>query len=144
MIIFKKEVGVLNTRITSLQKSIADIESDTTTAGITKRTLFQKTLAKSEEVLASLTATKLPAAQSVYVEALKPLNTKLLLVNPNNDKVLYCYTPSKKSGEFAIIAPPGNYKLIITSDKYAKQTHSFIIPDREPLPVPYTYNVYVK
>ena len=140
----QKEVEVLNTKITSLQKSIADIESDTTTAGMTKKALFQKTLAKSEEVLTSLTTTKLPTAQSVYAEALKPLNTKLLLVSPNNEKVLYRYAPSSKSGEFAIIAPPGNYKLIITGDKYAKQTYPFIIPDREPLPVPYTYNVYVK
>jgi len=140
----QKEIDAMNTKIASLQKSIADLEMDTTATGLAKKVQFQKTLAKSDEVLTSLTSTKLPAAMSTYSEALKPLNTKLSLVNPNNDKVLYRYTPSKKSGEFAIIAPPGNYKLIITSDKYPQQNHAFVIPDREPLPIPYSYNVYVK
>lgn len=140
----EKEMETLNTKIASLQKSIAEIESDTSAIVLAKKAQFQKTLIKSEEVLATLTNTKLPAAQSAYTEACKPLNTKLMLVNPNNDKVLYHFTPSLKSGEFAIIAPPGNYKLIITSDKFAQQSRPFVIPDREPLPMPYPYNVYVK
>lgn len=140
----QKEMESMNVKIASLKKSITELEMDTTAVGMAKKAQFQKTLAKSEEILGTLTNTKIPAATSMYNEALKPLNTKLMLVNSNNDKVLYRYVPSKKSGEFAIIAPPGNYKLVVTCDRYPQQSHAFVIPDREPLPVPYTYNIYVK
>ncbi len=140
----EKEIESLNTKITSLQKSILDLELDTSSSATTKRAQFQKTLAKSEEQLLSLSKTKLPDAKNAYTEACKPLNISVLLLNPNTNKVLYKYTPSQTSGEFAIIAPPGNYKMIVKSDKFPDITRVFQIPDREPLKDPYLYNIYVK
>lgn len=139
----EKEIELLNTKISSLQKTISDIEKDTAAAIIAKKIQLQKTLAKSEEQLLALN-TKLAEVKISFLEACKPLNITISLVNPNTNKVVYKYTPSKQSGEFAIIAPPGNYKVVVKGDKFAERSNSFIIPDREPLIDPYTYNIFVK
>jgi len=141
---FEKEIESLNTKIGSLQKSISDLELDTSAVAIAKKNQFQKTLVKSEEQLVAIKTTKLPEAKKSYDEACKPLNIQILLLNPNTNKVIYKYTPSKMSGEYAIIAPPGNYKMLIKSDKFSDITRVFEIPDREPLKDPYVYNLYIK
>lgn len=140
----EKEIETLVLKTTSLQKSIADLEMDTTTQGMAKKNQFSKTLAKSEEVLTMLKNSKLPEAQQAVVEASKPLNIKILLLNQNTHKVMYQFTPSKLSGEFAIIAPPGSYNMIIKSDVFPAINRIFVIPDREPLKDPYVYNVFIK
>ncbi|MEI6347574.1 MAG: hypothetical protein WCP69_06480 [Bacteroidota bacterium] len=142
--IIEKEIENTKVKTANLQKLILDLESDTTAVGISKKAQHQKSLAKLEEGLTNLTTNKLPVAQTTLFEASKPLNTVLSLVNPNTGKTIYKYTPNKNSGEFAIIAPPGNYKLVIKGDKYPEKSINFNIPDREPLPEPYRYNIYYK
>lgn len=140
----EKEIELIKTKIGNLQKSIADLESDTSSVGRTKKGQLEKSLVKAEEALTNLSTNKLPTSQTAYTEAQKPLNTTLQLTNPNTGKVAYKYTPNKATGEYAIIAPPGNYKLVVKTEKYPEKSFSFIIPDREPLPDPYTFNVYFK
>lgn len=140
----EREIESLNTKNSSLQRSISDIESDTSAVAIAKKIQFQRTLVVSEEVLLSLTNTRLPEAQAAIVEASKLLKIRIELINQNTNKVLYQYEPSKISGEFAIIAPPGHYKMVIKSDVFSSIHRDFVIPDREPLKDPYAFNVYVK
>jgi len=140
----QKEIETLNTKISSLQKSIADIEMDTSAVQVAKKNQFQRTLIKSEEVLTDYNTNKIVAARAHFDEVCKPTNTTLLLLNTNTNKVVYRYSPSIKSGEFAIIAPPGNYKLLVKSDKFSQRDFSFVIPDREPLVEPYSYNIFIK
>jgi hypothetical protein len=127
-----------------LQKSINNLLADTTLAGVAKREQLQKTLTKTEENLTNISMVKSPEAQAKLNEVSKPLNTILYLQNPNNGKIIYKYTPNKNTGEYAIIAPPGSYKLIVKTAKYPDKTSNFVIPDREPLPEPYSYNVFIK
>jgi outer membrane protein OmpA-like peptidoglycan-associated protein len=72
-------------------------------------------------------------------EDLEPVPTEILVVdNDTNRKVPYVYNPSRETGNYLIIFPPGkNYDIIIESEGYMAYTINTNIPDQS-----YFYELY--
>jgi len=60
------------------------------------------------------------------------------------NKPLLKFLPHETTGEFAIIAQPGKYKIKVSSDKFKDWIGDFIIPEREQQADPYIYNIIIE
>lgn len=128
----------------SYKFKLDEIAKDTGTLAQQKRSSYERSISNTQIKIDNLINNDIPEAKNELKEAEKDMNVKIKLLNIANKQVISTFIPLKTTGEFAVIAQPGNYILSVTSEKYGKWEADFIIPEREPQTDPYLYNIYIE
>ncbi len=148
----------LKARITTLENDVekekANIENykakidalaqDTSSNVPQKRISYERSITNSQNKIENLTTNEIPATKNELKETEKDMKVKIKLLNISNKQVISTFIPLKTTGEFAVIAQPGNYILSVTSEKFGKWEADFVIPEREPQTDPYNYNIFIE
>lgn len=130
--------------IENLQLKMEEVKNDTSALGAQKLNAYERLLSESESNIIQIQKVDVPNANKVLQELEEEIVVEINLINPKTKKTISIFTPHKQTGEFAVIAQPGKYKLSVVSNKFNDWETEFEIPEREPAADPYMFDIYME
>ena len=131
-------------KIEDFKSRIEAIGDDRSDLSVKRLSVFQTSIETSQATIDGLLEVEIPQAQEELKELEIEIEIKIHLLNTANKSIISSFEPHPKTGEFAVIAQPGNYIIRVESNSFETWEGDFIIPEREQLPDPYLYNIYIE